>query len=262
MYNGRHGMPGLLPFSHTAKVRLRAAKKTISGDLQLFRDFGYRIEYSRRRSMSIIVSPDKGVTVKAPLRTPESVIGKFISEKSQWIDKSLRSFSTLQRLDNPCGYADGDSILLFGETHQLKLINSRRQSVRLNGQNTIVVEFVEKPDPMLTRSILENWFKFVAKKKLCLKFSEALVKYKDYGFKPTEFTVRTMKKRWGSCSSKGKIAISYDLIRLDEKYGEYVIAHELCHLRHHNHGADYYKLLSEVYPDWKKTRQELKQYLR
>jgi predicted metal-dependent hydrolase len=71
-----------------------------------------------------------------------------------------------------------------------------------------------------------------------------------------------MKKRWGSCSSKGKIAISYDLIRLDEIYAEYVIIHELCHLKHHNHSANYYKLLSEVYPNWKKVKGELKKFIR
>jgi predicted metal-dependent hydrolase len=71
-----------------------------------------------------------------------------------------------------------------------------------------------------------------------------------------------MKKRWGSCSSKGKIAISYDLIRLDEIYAEYVIIHELCHLKHHNHSSNYYNLLSEVYPEWKKVREELKKYVR
>jgi predicted metal-dependent hydrolase len=71
-----------------------------------------------------------------------------------------------------------------------------------------------------------------------------------------------MKSRWGSCSSSGKIALSYDLIRLSKECREYVIIHELCHLRHHNHGKGFYDLLTELYPDWKKTRAEIKRYLR
>ena len=110
--------------------------------------------------------------------------------------------------------------------------------------------------------MLEGWFKHIAQDKIRLKFREILVKYSNYGFRPTDLVVRTMKKRWGSCSSKGKIAISYDLVRLDEVYTEYVVLHELCHLKHHDHSANFYKMLSEVYPGWKKVREELKKYIR
>jgi predicted metal-dependent hydrolase len=134
--------------------------------------------------------------------------------------------------------------------------------ISLNDGKTIDLEFKESIDPLVVRAILENWFKNMAQQKLRTKFMEALVRYRDFGFKPTGFTVRTMKKRWGSCSSKGKIAISYDLIRLDEIYGDYVIAHELCHLKQHNHSQNYYKLLSEVYPGWKEIRGGLREYLR
>jgi predicted metal-dependent hydrolase len=110
--------------------------------------------------------------------------------------------------------------------------------------------------------MLEDWFKFIAREKLTVKFRETLAKYRDHEFSPTGFNVRTMKRRWGSCSSKNKIGISYDLIRLNEIYSEYVIIHELCHLKHHDHSSRFYGLLSEVYPDWKMVREGLKKYLR
>ena len=153
-------------------------------------------------------------------------------------------------------------LLLFGKEYKLKLFQSDKYSVRTGDDNTIEAGYSNDNNPLIIRAMLEGWFKFIARTKLTDKFREILMKYKDYGFTPTGFVVRTMKKRWGSCSSKGKIAISYDLIRLDEVYTEYVIIHELCHLKHHNHSANYYKLLSEVYPDWKKVRKELKKYIR
>ncbi|HCU21026.1 MAG TPA: M48 family peptidase, partial [Bacteroidales bacterium] len=67
--------------------------------------------------------------------------------------------------------------------------------------------------------------------------------------------------RWGSCSNKGKITLSSELIRLSDRYIEYVIVHELCHLKQHNHGPKYYGLLSELYPDWKRARKEMKAYI-
>jgi len=70
-----------------------------------------------------------------------------------------------------------------------------------------------------------------------------------------------MKRRWGSCSNKGVITLSTELIKFSDLYIEYVIAHELCHLKHHNHGSQYYTLLTEVFPEWKRVRKELRKYI-
>ncbi|MFZ0283199.1 MAG: SprT family zinc-dependent metalloprotease [Bacteroidales bacterium] len=222
----------------------------------------YKINFSRRRTMSIIVSPDKGVVVKAPHRTPLKTIERFVSEKSDWILKTLKRFNVLVRLDNRNGYSDGDPVLLYGSEYKLKVTPSDCYSVRLGNDHAIEAGFLKDNNPLIIKLMLEEWFKFIAKDKLAAKFREVQTKYKDYGFLPSGFTVRTMKSRWGSCSSKGKVNLSYDLVRLDEIYSEYVIIHELCHLRHHNHGAGFYELLSEVYPRWKEVREGLKKYIR
>jgi predicted metal-dependent hydrolase len=225
-------------------------------------DFQYKIDFSRRRTIIIIINPDRGVVIKAPYRTPSKVIDRFVNDKSDWIRKTLSKFKSLVRIDNRDGYSDGDSILLFGREHKLKLFHSYDYSVRLGDNDIIIAGFKNDNNPFVIKALLEDWFKFVARRRLTDNFSDILLRYREYGFLPTGFVVRKMKSRWGSCSSKGKIAISYDLVRLDEIYGEYVIIHELCHLKHHNHSAAYYKLLSEVYPDWKKVRGELKKYIR
>jgi predicted metal-dependent hydrolase len=230
--------------------------------MEITSDFQYKIIFSRRRTISIIISPDHGVVVKAPYRTPVRTIDRFISEKSDWIKKTFNKFNSLERIDNSDGYSDGDTILLFGREYELRLIRSNKKYVRLVDNATIEVGFNSENNPLIIKALLEQWLKLIAREKLEIQFRETLEKYRDYGFSPAGFVVRTMKKRWGSCSSKGKIAISYDLIRLNEIFSEYVIIHELCHLKHHNHSANYYNLLSEVYPNWKKARQELKKYVR
>ena len=225
-------------------------------------DFKYRIVFSRRRTISISISPDNGVIVKAPYMTPAGTIKRFVNEKSEWIKKILTGFKSLNRIDNERGYFDSESILLFGRDFRLKLHQSDKYSVRIGSGDTIEAGYVKDNNPLIIRAMLEGWFKYIAQEKIRQKFREILARYSNYGFRPADLVVRTMKKRWGSCSTKGKIAISYDLVRLDEAYTEYVILHELCHLKHHNHGADFYKLLSEVYPDWKKVREGLKKYIR
>jgi predicted metal-dependent hydrolase len=225
-------------------------------------DFQYRIIFSRRKTISIIISPDNGVVVKAPYRTPVAAIRRFVNAKSGWIIKTISGFNSLKRIDNDKGYSNGDSIKLFGKEYKLKLCQSDKYFVRVGDNNTIETGYLKDNNPLIIKAMLEGWFKYIAQNKLTVKFREILFKYKEYGFTPSTFVVRTMKKRWGSCSSKGKIAVSYDLIRLDEIYAEYVIIHELCHLKHHDHSANFYNLLSEIYPEWKTARKELQKYLR
>lgn len=230
--------------------------------MQTTSNIQYKIFFSHRRSISIIVSPDKGVVVKAPFRTPVRTIEKFVNEKSDWIKKSLDKFKSLHRLTNSGKYFDGDTLLFMGREHILKLVAAEKYWVRPLAEQFIEVGVNGNSNPLIINAILENWFKMVANKILSVKFREILSKYSSYGFSPTGFRVRKMKSRWGSCSSTGRISLSYDLIKLDEIYSEYVIIHELCHLRHHNHGTGYYKLLAELYPEWKAAREGLKKYIR
>ena len=236
--------------------------KLTSSDEGSGRDFKYRIIFSRRRNISIIVSPGKGVIVKAPYRTPLKAIDGFVEEKSEWIRKALVKFSALIRMDRQEGYSDGDPVIMFGIEYILRLIPGSKYSVRLGSDSTIEATWSGDNDPLLIRGLLETWFRHVARNKLPAEFMEVISRHKQTGFSPAGLTVRKMKSRWGSCSSCGKIALSYDLIRLSKECREYVMIHELCHLKHHNHGAGFYGLLSEVLPGWKQTRDEIKRYLR
>jgi len=222
----------------------------------------YKIDYSRRRTLSIIVSPEKGVVVKAPVHTSVRTIEKFINAKSDWINGALKRFSSMIRIDTKEGYEEGDSVLLFGKDHRILIHNADKSSVISGENDTIIVHTRDERNPLLIKSLLDSWIIHIARTELRNLFRETLIKYENYGFSPTGFVVRKMKSRWGSCSSKGKIALSSDLIRLDRLYGEYVIIHELCHLRHHNHGSGFYDLLSEIYPDWRMVRKGLKKYIR
>jgi predicted metal-dependent hydrolase len=69
--------------------------------------------------------------------------------------------------------------------------------------------------------------------------------------------IRAMQKRWGSCSASGLILLNLKLIQVRKPLIDYVITHELCHLKEHNHSRAYYQLLDRVIPDWQERRKEL-----
>lgn len=221
----------------------------------------FSIRYSGRKTLGISISPESGVVARVPYLTPDKEIDNMIRNKSDWINKVLIKHRSLVRLD-PVRFIDGEELLFMGTVHFLKIISSDNYYVRKSNDNIIEVGLNGHYESGLVKTMLESWYKTVAKRILPQRFSEILVKYNKYNFSPAGFSVRSMKKRWGSCSSKGKIGISYDLIRLERIYADYVILHELCHLKHHNHGPGFYRLLSEIFPDWKVTREELRKIVR
>ncbi|TFG41145.1 MAG: DUF45 domain-containing protein, partial [Bacteroidia bacterium] len=112
-------------------------------------DFKYRITFSRRRTISIKISPDRGVIVKAPYMTPVVTIKRFVNEKSDWIKKTLNGFNVLIRIDSENGYSDGDSLLLFGKEFKLKLYKSDKNSVRTGDNNTIEARYFNDNNPLV-----------------------------------------------------------------------------------------------------------------
>ncbi len=221
----------------------------------------YKVKYSGRKTIALSISPSGRVLVRAPYLTSGIFIDDIIGKKSEWIKDILKKFSSTISIDSVAGYSDGDLILFRGTEHRLRVCRSDRTYVRYE-PGTIEAGIEIGTDPMVVKVMLEKYFKNTATKLLRPVFTDLLERYREYDFRPTAFTVRKMKSRWGSCSSKGKIALSYDLIRLDMRFAEYVIIHELCHLRHFNHGREFYALLSELYPDWRAVRADLRSYTR
>lgn len=80
---------------------------------------------------------------------------------------------------------------------------------------------------------------------------------KHYKFKYNKISIRDQKTRWGSCSSKKNLSFSYKLVLIPDKFVEYIIAHELCHLKEMNHGPKFWKLVEETVPNYRKIQQEL-----
>ncbi len=218
----------------------------------------YNIIFSRRRSISIIVSPDKGVVVRAPYRASLKTINKFVREKEGWIRKQTERYSAVTRINKDKKYIGGEIHLLMGREFILKITDSSQSFVN---QQDNIIEVGTGGNYGKVKMLLERFYREKAEEIISAKLKEILSKYRDYNFSPLQFVVRSLKSRWGSCTSKGKITISSELIKLDERFTEYVIIHELCHLKYHDHGKEYYRLLEELVPDYKAIRKELRKYI-
>jgi hypothetical protein len=220
----------------------------------------YNVVFSGRRSISIIISPDKSVTVRAPFRASLKTIERFVQEKSGWIRKHLENHSDLTRINHYKKFVNGEIHLFRGIEYILTLTRSVNQFVR-QYDKVIEVGINNTDDSEKTKALLVKWYRQQAFEILRQKVKEICNVYKEYNFNPLEIAVKPLKSRWGSCSSNGKVTLNAELIKLDDRFADYVIIHELCHLKFHNHGKDFYRLLGEIIPDYKSIKKELGKFI-
>ncbi|MBI5009888.1 MAG: M48 family metallopeptidase [Bacteroidia bacterium] len=202
----------------------------------------YKVIYSRRRTLGISVLPDSSVVVRVPYRTSAITITRLVEEKSAWIIRHRDNFRNKRQNKPERSFKDGSSLLFRGNTYILNISESRKKFVKFNG-DSIDIGLERTDDEISVRKLLQKAYKTKATEYIPVLFNGILEKHSNYGFQPTGFDIRSMKRRWGSCSNKGKITLSSELIILSDKYIEYVIVHELCHLRHHNHAPKFYEIL-------------------
>jgi len=223
-------------------------------------DIEFKVIYSGRRSLGISVLPDSSVIIRVPYMTSSGTINRVVRQKAAWITKH-RNIYKEKRQQNPRRlYYDGETHLFRGNESVLRIEKSQRPFIRFY-DSTIELGINKTNDPKAIKNLLYKGYKNEASVLFPNILKEVLVQYKYQMFKPAGLVIRTMKRRWGSCSNKGMITLSTELIKLPDIFIEYVIIHELCHLKHHNHGADFYKLLSELFPEWKKIKDDIKKYI-
>jgi predicted metal-dependent hydrolase len=216
----------------------------------------YTIERSRRRTMAIIVRRDGSVAAKVPLRTGEEAVKAFMISKAAWIRKHAVRLEAMH-IEGQKSYTDGEIHYYLGRPVPLRITEGQRNKIEFTG-DSIVIECKGQWNPALGEQLVDRLYRRLAHDHFGRRLASLLERYKSYNFKPTSLKVRTTVSRWGSCSAKGSISLSTNLLKKREELIDYVILHELCHLRHRNHGPNFYKLLGEVCPEYLSLRAELK----
>lgn len=224
------------------------------------KEIEFKVTYSARRSLGISVLPDATVLVRVPFRTSLKTIIRIVEEKYDWIIKHRDRYKEKNTCNQNRLYINGEMHLFRGKDCVLTIEKSAKQFVRFF-DGTISLGLARTDDPQAIKSLLYKGYKNEAINTFPGKLASVLKQFENQIFNPSGLIIRTMKRRWGSCSNKGVITLSTELIKLPDHFTEYVIIHELCHLKHHNHGQRFYNLLSDLYPDWKSVRKDLRKYV-
>lgn len=207
-----------------------------------------KIIYSNRQTFGLEIDEWGKLTVRAPKKATEREVEQVIIEKRKWI---LTKQQVAQKNKPETYNFDGtDEFYFLGKKYPV-LINSNKKSIVFDGERFLVNE--KHKDKL--QELMIKWYKEKA-----LKIASFLTdKYTDkLGIKHRNVKITSAKTRWGSCSSQKNININWRLILAPLQVLEYVVAHEVAHLKYMDHSAKFWSTVQELQPNYKTYKKWLK----
>ena len=205
---------------------------------------------AKRRTIALIIERDGSLTVRAPRRATLNDIHSFIAEKMDWIIRSREKMKAIVDIPKK-QYTDGERFLFLGTDYELRLVPPQRPALKFDGEFTLSASARERGERMFTQ-----WYKTQA----LTIFTERVSHYAAlHGFEPKQVKVNSAKTRWGSCSASGNINFTWRLVMAPLEVVDYVVLHELAHLKVKNHSPRFWNLVEKICPDYKRQRRWLRE---
>lgn len=215
----------------------------------------YRLIRQDRKTLSLTVEPCLDVILKVPLEADDERIEKFLQKKWMWLNKQLTFFEKYRRKHYQKEYVSGESFYYLGRQYKLLVVSGDKNGVALSKGKLTITTTRLVDDGRFNRNLLDRWFKRHRHIVYNERYAVMLNNF-DYSFTP-QLTIRVMARRWGSYIKGERIILNPLLIHAPKEAIDYVITHELCHMKYKNHDTKFYQLLETKFPRWRKTKEKL-----
>jgi len=229
-------------------TKAKTAKPTvIESTLELAYPVSVR-RSSRRRSIELRVTGAGLVRVLCPLAMTDSQISIFINSKSSWIESKLQQ-SESRQVELVPSFEDGSLWRFRGQALQLKLREGQEHVVMDDNYLTVYSNAGD------ARQTLEAWYFMQAEQYLLNRtnyFSEQM------GLRPRKVELKGYRSMWGRCNARHEIAYDWRVIQAPDWVINYLVIHELSHLRHFNHHGDFWSLVRTFQPNYEESKAWLK----
>ena len=214
--------------------------------------FDYLLDVGRRSKAYLSVK-DGVLTVRLPYGGTRAAAEEFIGRSLDWIKKNLERSQDRSHL--PKGFTDGEDFSLLGKKRALRIAESPAYREPELSDTELIVYVAPGSSRADAVRLSQRYIVELCEKRV----RQAFDKYTAIlGLHPRKITLKKMTSRWGSCSSNGNISINVDVICFAQECIDYVVVHELCHLKHMDHSADFWRLVSTCCPNYKQLREIMK----
>lgn len=209
---------------------------------------------NRRRSVALMLLPDGSLEVRAPKRVSQNFIEEFIAERMAWVERKKAEQQVRPKAPKR-SWQDGDIFYIEGAPYTLKVKQANRVYVERDGETLTLYQ----KDPTNAKRVRENlmgWFKAEAER----VFKPRLARHANSMEEAVpKLIISTAKQRWGSCQGKKRVVrLSFRLLMASKDVQDYVMIHELAHLKHMDHSKAFWARVEAFYPHWEAMEQRLK----
>lgn len=220
-------------------------------------NLSFQATYScRRRTVGISVKAPGEICVRAPVGISDAELIRIVSSKAAWILKQQRVLREAADNVTRISWSSGDELLLQGERYRLEIrVDKSWRKPEIVHENGIILIRTASDDRAYLRRLMLQWYGRQATAKITgrLQYYAALL-----NLKPGDIRVKNQKSRWGSCSGGNNLNFNWRLVMAPEKVMDYVIIHELCHIRIKNHSDKFWRMVARFMPDYAQQRQWLR----
>ncbi|MBQ8993964.1 MAG: M48 family metallopeptidase [Turicibacter sp.] len=222
----------------------------------------YQIKYQKnKKDLSILTEYQKGVTVIAPPQMNNEQIASIIKQKAPAIYKQLLKLADIELEQNSHQFKSGEKITYLGRNYRLKVIkdetisNCQLHFYQGKFTATIPASISDAERIQSLHQLFKEWYINMGTKKI----QQRLKLYEEkINLSPNLMTVKDQEKSWGTCTPSGNIHINWRIFTAPMRYVDYVLVHELCHLKYMDHSDDFWNLLSSLLPDYEARKEWLR----
>jgi predicted metal-dependent hydrolase len=212
---------------------------------------GYMLVRSRRRRKTVTLRIDSRgrVVIRAPLHTVTAEIESFYQQNRAWVAKKLAERRAIQEMCKPKSFVSGEEFLFLGKSYPLRLAETNGKIPALSfctAGFTLPKEYSAK-----ARDLFIKWYKAraletITEKVLCFSKRLDLI--------PKGIRLMTARTQWGSCSPDNRLSFNWKLIMAGDAFIDYVVAHELLHIKEKNHSPRFWGALGSFMPDYRERK--------
>ncbi len=219
------------------------------------RQISYTLKRSpRRRSIGLQINDD-GLTVSMPLRASEKWLHSVLQEKAGWVVDKLDNWQSRKAPQQK--WEDGEALMFRGESFTLRVIASRFKTPPQLNPTELIVHVPDCSNQAAVKKTVQQWYKQEALR----VFGECVEHFAPIlGVAPRELKLTSARTQWGSCNAQGVVRLNWQLVTMPLPLIDYVVVHELAHLREMNHSAAFWRVVESVCPDYAGIRRELRNW--
>jgi predicted metal-dependent hydrolase len=209
---------------------------------------------SKRKSVALIVESDGRLIVRAPQHLSLAQIQSLVDSKAAWVQQKraqIKDVRARNATPTPRRYVAGEAFSFLGEQYPLAIVPGERPRLSLSGGKFLLTQ-AALPQ---AEQIFTAWYREQARR-ICSQHAAELARKMGLSF--ARIRISSARTRWGSCSSRGTLSFTWRLVLAPIEIVDYVVVHELAHLREPNHSPRFWAIVEKFMPDYKRRRDWLK----